>query len=85
MKCTVIKADDSEIEIEHRNIFCGYGAVSFVNKAGSICSYYDAARSEDCFFFCVHVLNSTLYGETNVGESMFPLEAYGHPNGDDNL
>jgi hypothetical protein len=51
MKCTVIKADDSEIEIEHRNIFCGYGAVSFVNKAGSICSYYDAARSEDCFFF----------------------------------
>jgi hypothetical protein len=51
MQHAVIKADDSEIEIEHTNIACGYNAVSFANIARSRCSYCDVVRSEDCFLF----------------------------------
>jgi hypothetical protein len=71
MQCTVVKADDSEIEIEHINIVCGYNAVFFVNKTRSVrsCDDDDDVRSEDCFFYW---FNSVLYGEPNVGESVPP-------------
>jgi len=58
MQWTVVKADDSEIEIEHAYIVCGYDAVCSANKTRNVRSYDDddddvvvVVRSEDCFFF----------------------------------